>query len=101
MRRIRLTLGLLLAISLAAVTAPAWANHTGFPRAGMRIVTTPPSSVTIAPAPRFVVPPSIVTPAPQAIWVPAHWAWDGLRWVWVPGYWFFPGAGVYYRNPCQ
>lgn len=37
----------------------------------------------------YVVPgvPSIVAPAPQPVWVPGFWAWNGFTWVWVPSHW--------------
>jgi len=31
--------------------------------------------------------PSTVIIAPQPIWVPGFWAWNGFQWVWVPGHW--------------
>ena len=31
-----------------------------------------------------------VAPAPEAVWAPGQWQWDGARWVWVTGAWRLP-----------
>ncbi len=43
----------------------------------------------------------IVAPAPQPVWVPGVWWWDGFQWVWVAGHWVFPQRGLFLRNPCD
>jgi hypothetical protein len=49
------------------------------------------------PAPRVVThaPPP---PVQNAIWVDAHWDWQG-RWVWVDGRWETPRAGYVWTAP--
>lgn len=32
-----------------------------------------------------------VHPAPQPVWVPGFWWWNGFQWVWAPGHWAVPG----------
>ena len=29
----------------------------------------------------------VVDPAPQPVWVPGFWWWEGFQWVWAPGHW--------------
>lgn len=53
-------------------------------------------------SPVFVPNPVIVVqPAPQPVWVPGFWQWDGFQWIWVPGHWAFPAPALVPRNPCD
>lgn len=50
----------------------------------------PPPQVETAPAP----------PAPEMVWVPGYWQWDGARFVWIAGRWDLPRqAGATWRAP--
>jgi hypothetical protein len=40
--------------------------------------------VGVAP-PAPVVEPVPVAPAPNYVWQPGYWAWNGTQYVWVPG----------------
>jgi len=39
------------------------------------------------------------TPAPQPVWVPGHWEWQGNRHVWVHGQYLHSGGGHHYQQP--
>ena len=99
MKRIGLALVLSLVIGLTLLPGSAWGRqhhgvfvgccvfigplsphfiHHGFIQEGF--FAAPFGSTVIA-----------VNPAPQPVWVPGSWWWNGFQWVWQPGYWFFPG----------
>lgn len=40
------------------------------------------------PPPRVEATPA--APAPQMVWVPGYWQWDGARFVWIAGRWDLP-----------
>ena len=50
-------------------------------------------NVTVAPPPPIVEvrPPA---PAPNHVWIPGYWHWNGSRHVWVGGRWSAPRAGM-------
>ena len=43
---------------------------------GFSVALTPP-----APVVETVPPP----PAPDTVWTPGYWSWNGVKYVWVPG----------------
>lgn len=43
----------------------------------------------------------VVHPAPQLVWVPGFWWWNGFQWVWISGHWVVPSNGLSFRNPCD
>lgn len=49
-----------------------------------------------APAP--VYPVYQYQPAPQAVWVPGHWQWQGNRHVWVHGHYQSAGGWGHHRD---
>jgi len=61
---------------------------------GAALLSMPASAYTsgyVAPPPAYYY-----TPAPQRVWVPGHWEWQGNRHVWVHGqYVVHAGAGYY------
>jgi hypothetical protein len=44
-----------------------------------------------APPMTEVIPPS---PAPNALWLPGYWSYDGARYLWTQGRWEIPPPGV-------
>jgi hypothetical protein len=74
-----------LAANPAASAASSTPATTAQPiTAATTIVVTPPP----APAPQVEVIP--VSPAPDYVWTPGCWSWDGSVWVWFGGYWGYP-----------
>jgi len=66
----------------------AWClgSPPGLCAAGFSVAVSPPAPVVETPPP---------PPAPQAVWTPGYWSWNGVRYVWVPGRYVvppFPGA---------
>jgi len=52
------------------------------------------------PPPRGERPPEGLHPDSQLVFVPGHWAYDGVRWVWVEGaYRVPPRPGMRWRPP--
>ena len=50
----------------------------------------PPLQVEVQPA----------APAPQMVWVPGYWQWDGARFVWIAGRWDLPRSqGATWQAP--
>ncbi len=102
----RIGLALVLALTLTFLPGGAWASHRhhhghhGFHR-GCCVFVGPVGPVSpFFPHPfglhrHFFFPPSstfiVVDPAPQQVWVPGSWWWNGFQWVWWPGHWVFLG----------
>ncbi len=50
------------------------------------VETPPPSPPALPPQP----PPGATPPAPNALWVPGYWSFDGARYTWVDAHWEVP-----------
>ncbi len=49
------------------------------------------------PEPVYEEPPP--APAPDHVWIPGYWNWDGGQWAWSYGYWRAPMVGYTYVAP--
>src|SRR5262245_18487373 len=111
-------LGLIVALGLALITAPASAfaaGWTGHPVGGGHYVAPAPP-VRVAPAPLHTAPiyynrgvPSyrgyspgysrVYTSGPR-VWVPGYWGWNSGFRVWIGGAWTYPPyAGALWVAP--
>lgn len=45
------------------------------------------------------LPPVPIAPAPQRVWMPGYWAWNGYRQVWVEGRWVLQQPAVIITQP--
>ena len=108
MKRLALAFALALAASLTLLAGVAGAHHRHH---GFHGGFNAGCCVFIQPGPTFVhrpfvphrhffisngfFPPGsnfiVVAPAPQPVWVPGSWWWNGFQWVWWPGHWVFLG----------
>jgi hypothetical protein len=62
----------------------------GYPRRAYHeraLARVPPPEVPPPPAVADVVPPA---PAPNALWIPGYWTYDGARYTWVAAHWEMP-----------
>lgn len=75
-RRTMLAAAVLSGIALPAIAQPYVAGPPGPP-----------------PPPPGAVPPPPPPPPGGVAWVPAHYRWDGYRYVWIRGHWRRPGPG--------
>ena len=70
----------------------------GYPDSpGYRRVMTQPPSPPVAPYTETVTAP----PAPNAVWVPGYWAFDGRRYLWVAGAWAIPPPNAHAYFPAH
>jgi hypothetical protein len=99
MKRV-LVLAALLALTVTAMPASAWAWGRG-PAREISVFPRPIDPWKSWGAPRLVEPgfrhgsapvprgrwQQPGQPHPQPVWIQPSWHWDGWQWVWVPGYW--------------
>jgi len=99
MKRLALAFVLALAVSLTLLAGAAGAHHGhhGF-HGGCCVFIGPVSPFFPHPFGlhrHFFFPPSstfiVVDAAPQPVWVPGSWWWNGFQWVWWPDHWVFLG----------
>jgi hypothetical protein len=77
-----------LAGAIAGGTIGNAADHQNGTVYGQPMVAVP-AYPTSGPVPD-VVP---AQPAPDAVWIPGYWNWNGYQYNWIAGYWAIPPVG--------
>ena len=67
-----------------------YGNHEQAYRSRVATEVAPPAPPALPTAPEVVV----AAPAPNAIWIPGYWSYDGRSYIWVAGHWEMPPPNV-------